>query len=309
MKAASKSARTAKTRRAPRKTRKESLADAARRGVVRAPPPRLMRPPPLTTPTAVRVTVRVYRQGLGDCILVRVKRSGRDDFKLMIDCGVVLGTPDAAKTMTRVMENSGQRHQEKVDVLAITHEHWDHLSGFTQAAGLLRQARGRRGLGRLDRRPERRTRQSAPRSELGKAKRQARRPARARCARSDDGATADALEDIALIPLGAAAASSGSTKAAFDKVKARGNVQTLPPERSAVRDPGRQRPHLRARPTARSEAHPQDQSVDQEPRDLWARDERRRRAASWASSRRWTAARLSAPTKPWTTRRRRSIRE
>jgi hypothetical protein len=49
--------------------------------------------------------VRVYRQGLGDCILVRVKRLGHNDFKLMIDCGVVLGTLDAGKIMTRVMEN------------------------------------------------------------------------------------------------------------------------------------------------------------------------------------------------------------
>ncbi len=52
--------------------------------------------------------VRVYRQGLGDCILVRVKRASGDDFKLLIDCGVVLGTPDAGEIMTRVMENSGR---------------------------------------------------------------------------------------------------------------------------------------------------------------------------------------------------------
>ena len=52
----------------------------------------------------------------------------------MIDCGVVLGTPDAVKTTTRVMEGLVQDTDKKVDALAITHEHWDHLSGFTQVA-------------------------------------------------------------------------------------------------------------------------------------------------------------------------------
>ena len=94
--------------------------------------------------------MRVYRQGLGDCILVRVKRSDHDDFKLMIDCGVVLGTPDAGKIMTRVMENLVSDTQEKVDVLAITHEHWDHLSGFTQASDSF----GKLGVGGL-RKPDR----------------------------------------------------------------------------------------------------------------------------------------------------------
>ena len=88
----------------------------------------------LGTTNGNRVTVRVYRQGLGDCILVRVKRPGHDDFKLMIDCGVVLGTPDAVKTMTRVMEGLVHDTDKKVDALAITHEHWDHVSGFTQAS-------------------------------------------------------------------------------------------------------------------------------------------------------------------------------
>jgi len=72
-----------------------------------------------------RASVRVYRQGLGDCILVTVKRPNGDDFKLLIDCGVVLGTENAVDAMTRVVENLVHDTDQKVDVIAITHEHWD----------------------------------------------------------------------------------------------------------------------------------------------------------------------------------------
>jgi glyoxylase-like metal-dependent hydrolase (beta-lactamase superfamily II) len=80
-----------------------------------------------------RASVRVYRQGLGDCILIRVKRTSGDDFKLLIDCGVVLGTPNAGDIMTRVVENLVKDTEQRVDAIAITHEHWDHVSGFNQA--------------------------------------------------------------------------------------------------------------------------------------------------------------------------------
>lgn len=132
MRSPARSARTAKTRRAPRKTRtKASSQSPTKHGS--NDPAENHAPASAHDVNGGRVAVRIYRQGLGDCILVRMKRPGHDDFKLMIDCGVVLGTPDAPKIMTRVMENLLSETQEKVDVLAITHEHWDHLSGFTQA--------------------------------------------------------------------------------------------------------------------------------------------------------------------------------
>jgi hypothetical protein len=177
----------------------------------------------------------VYRQGLGDCILVRVKRAGHDDFKLMIDCGVVLGTPNAGQTMTRVMENVVSDTQEKVDVLAITHEHWDHLSGFTQASDSFAKL----GVGAVwvawteDPKDDL---ADQLRKELGAAKQKL-----AACANAlhavGDGATASALEEIALTPLGAAA-SGTSTKDAFDKVKARGNVRICRPTDAPFEIPG-----------------------------------------------------------------------
>ena len=226
MKSPSKPARTAKAPRAPRKTRTKASAQRPAQHSSSAP---VEGHGQATAHDASgrRVTVRVYRQGLGDCILVRVKRPGHDDFKLMIDCGVVLGTPDAGKIMTRVMENLVSDTQEKVDVLAITHEHWDHLSGFTQASDSFDKL----GVGAVwvawteDPKDDL---ADQLRKELGAAKQKL-----AACANAlhavGDGATASALEDIALMPLGAAASSSTSTKDAFDKVKARGNVRICRP--------------------------------------------------------------------------------
>ena len=57
--------------------------------------------------------------------------------------------------MTEVVENVVHDTDRKIDVLAITHEHWDHLSGFDQAADSFDEALGRLSLGRVDGRPER----------------------------------------------------------------------------------------------------------------------------------------------------------
>lgn len=82
-----------------------------------------------------RARVRMYRQGLGDCFLVFLKRSGdAPDYKILIDCGVILGTPDPATIMTKVVDDIVATTQGEVDLLLATHEHWDHLSGFIQAA-------------------------------------------------------------------------------------------------------------------------------------------------------------------------------
>ena len=64
---------------------------------------------------------------------------------------VVLGTEGAVDAMTRVVENLVIDTDQKVDVIAITHEHWDHLSGFIQAKELLQEAHGGLSLGRMDR--------------------------------------------------------------------------------------------------------------------------------------------------------------
>lgn len=80
-----------------------------------------------------KVTVRTYRHGLGDCHLVTLYGTRGSTFRILIDCGVILGTKSAAEKMTKVMEDILQVSDGKVDLLVVTHEHWDHVSGFLQA--------------------------------------------------------------------------------------------------------------------------------------------------------------------------------
>lgn len=82
---------------------------------------------------ATRATIRTYRHGLGDCHLVTL-RKGRRAFRILIDCGVILGTSNAKAKMTTVMDDILKETKGRVDLLVATHEHWDHVSGFAQAA-------------------------------------------------------------------------------------------------------------------------------------------------------------------------------
>ncbi|WP_431854389.1 MBL fold metallo-hydrolase [Azospirillum sp.] len=83
----------------------------------------------------------MYRHGLGDCLLVRLPHATAADgwFNVMIDCGLLLGTPDAAARMTRVVEDVAAETGGRLDLLAVTHEHWDHVSGFIQARDAFRK--------------------------------------------------------------------------------------------------------------------------------------------------------------------------
>lgn len=80
-----------------------------------------------------RVRVRMYRQGIGDCFLVSIGRLAGGPFRLMVDCGVLLGTPNKDGLMQDVVRDLARTTGGKVDVLAVTHEHYDHVSGFALA--------------------------------------------------------------------------------------------------------------------------------------------------------------------------------
>lgn len=79
------------------------------------------------------VKVRMYRQGLGDCFLLAFATGGERPLYMLIDCGVLVGTPDAEETMRRVAESIRDSTGGRIDLLVATHQHWDHLSGFEQA--------------------------------------------------------------------------------------------------------------------------------------------------------------------------------
>jgi len=81
-----------------------------------------------------RATVRTYRHGLGDCHLVTLYGARKTKYQIMIDCGVILGTANAGAVMTEVMDDILAATGGSIDLLVATHEHWDHVSGFAQAA-------------------------------------------------------------------------------------------------------------------------------------------------------------------------------
>jgi hypothetical protein len=72
----------------------------------------------------------MYRQGLGDSFLIRLSKPDGTPFHILIDCGVLIGSPDGPARVKRVVENIRQQTGGVIDLLVATHEHTDHLSGF-----------------------------------------------------------------------------------------------------------------------------------------------------------------------------------
>jgi hypothetical protein len=111
---------------------------------------------PLMRPGDDEVLIRMYGQGLGDCFLLAFprRRSGEgaraDDpdrpVYVLIDCGVLGRTPDPGRRMQQVVADIRRTTRDDalppqagkpmghLDLLIVTHEHWDHLSGFIYAA-------------------------------------------------------------------------------------------------------------------------------------------------------------------------------
>src|SRR5918995_1578601 len=77
----------------------------------------------------------MYRQGLGDCFLLTCS-DGDEASHLLIDCGVLKGTGEADKRMQEVAESVRETTGGRLDRLVVTHEHWDHVSGFLQAGAI-----------------------------------------------------------------------------------------------------------------------------------------------------------------------------
>ena len=82
---------------------------------------------------ADKLLIRLFDVGLGDCIYCRLPKAHRDgrDFHILIDCGT-LGSTDALSEAIKNLEPllpsiAGKRH---VDLLVVTHEHKDHMTGF-----------------------------------------------------------------------------------------------------------------------------------------------------------------------------------
>ena len=74
----------------------------------------------------------MYRHGLGDCLLITLPKKDGTPFYIMIDCGIVVGSPKPS-IMEDVVESIIADTNGFVDILVVTHEHYDHVSGFAIA--------------------------------------------------------------------------------------------------------------------------------------------------------------------------------
>src|SRR5690348_13128516 len=93
-------------------------------------------------PPASGVTVRMYRQGLGDCFLLAFPtESAGQAFYMLVDCGVIFGTQSPGQIMTNVATDIAAATGGDIHLLVATHEHWDHLSGFIQAGSVFQGMR------------------------------------------------------------------------------------------------------------------------------------------------------------------------
>ncbi|MEO6811915.1 MAG: MBL fold metallo-hydrolase [Isosphaeraceae bacterium] len=83
------------------------------------------------------VTVRMYCQGLGDCFLLSFPpASGTKRIYVLIDCGVFQQSPGESDKLRQVVQSIRDVTDGSIDLLIVTHEHWDHISGFSHANDL-----------------------------------------------------------------------------------------------------------------------------------------------------------------------------
>jgi hypothetical protein len=80
------------------------------------------------------ITVRMYRQGLGDCFLLALPTSDpNQSYYILIDCGVLQGAPNGAANLNTVARDILAATGGQIHLLVATHRHADHISGFQLA--------------------------------------------------------------------------------------------------------------------------------------------------------------------------------
>ena len=78
-----------------------------------------------------QIVLRMYRIGTGDCFTLKFMKAGTVSFTMMIDCGSCKG--DSAYFTRFVNLINTKDINGKIDVLVISHEHLDHIIGFSRA--------------------------------------------------------------------------------------------------------------------------------------------------------------------------------
>jgi hypothetical protein len=88
---------------------------------------------PIAAQEQAPVRVRSYCQGIGDCHLLRFPKEHGGFFWILIDCGVHSSIEGGTEKIDRIVEDIAKQTDGKLDVIVLTHEHWDHNSGFKTA--------------------------------------------------------------------------------------------------------------------------------------------------------------------------------
>jgi beta-lactamase superfamily II metal-dependent hydrolase len=76
----------------------------------------------------------MYRQGLGDCLLLTFTNTRSQKQHMLIDCGVISRTTGGAARLDRVAQDILSATNRHIHTVVATHEHVDHISGFGSAA-------------------------------------------------------------------------------------------------------------------------------------------------------------------------------
>jgi hypothetical protein len=79
--------------------------------------------------------IRMFRLGIGDCFLLTFAEAGQERH-VLIDCGILQGSPNAKARLKAVAESIRDATSNHLDLLVATHEHWDHVAGFLEAADI-----------------------------------------------------------------------------------------------------------------------------------------------------------------------------
>lgn len=84
----------------------------------------------------LRVKIRCYGGLLGDCFLLRFPRTdGAADVSMLIDFGVLQNFPAGESRLPAIAADIHRETGGKLDIVVVTHRHWDHVCGFGKAPG------------------------------------------------------------------------------------------------------------------------------------------------------------------------------
>ncbi|HYZ23973.1 MAG TPA: hypothetical protein VE690_17635 [Rhodopila sp.] len=181
------------------------------------------------------IKVRMYRQGLGDSFLLTVPDKDGKPFNILFDCGAILGTPQIATVLEQVLNDVIATTGGELDVLVVTHEHYDHVAAFSLLPEKFAQP-GRSERGKLSVRSVWFAWTEDPDDELARtirAQRQARKEALAGLAAAAEAmGVADAVPDgvLAALDFFGVARGGGSEAALGSTAKAMKNAAGFAPK-------------------------------------------------------------------------------